>query len=172
MREEFRRSIAEALRNPNLGGALNRFFEAYRESRARAYQGYDFEALRSEIVRAKGAAARHLDELAEGFRKRAEAAGARVLVARSAEQARDYILRVARERGVRSVVKSKSMATEEIHLNRALEEAGISVRETDLGEWIIQLAGQRPSHMVMPAIHLTKEEVADIFSRTVEERLA
>jgi iron-sulfur cluster protein len=103
---------------------------------------------------------------------RAEAAGVKVFVARSPEEVRVYILRVARERGVRSVVKSKSMATEEIHLNHALEEAGVSVQETDLGEWIIQLAGQRPSHMVMPAIHLTKEEVADIFSKTVEERLA
>ena len=64
------------------------------------------------------------------------------------------------------------MASEEIHLNRHLEEAGISVRETDLGEWIIQLAGQRPSHMVMPAIHMTKEEVSDLFSKEIHERLS
>jgi iron-sulfur cluster protein len=70
------------------------------------------------------------------------------------------------------VVKSKSMATEEIHLNAHLEAGGIRVRETDLGEWIVQLAGQRPSHMVMPAIHLTKEQVAEIFSKEVDERLA
>jgi L-lactate dehydrogenase complex protein LldF len=171
MRAEFRESIARALANPNLGGALGRFSEAYRQSRAKAYEGYDFEALRREIVRVKGSAALKLEELAQRFRERAEAAGARVFIARSAQEVRDYVLRVARERGVQAVVKSKSMATEEIHLNRALEEAGLSVQETDLGEWIIQLAGQRPSHMVMPAIHLTKEEVADIFSRTVEERL-
>ena len=60
------------------------------------------------------------------------------------------------------------MASEEIHLNPYLEKAGIEVRETDLGEWIIQLAGQTPSHMVMPAIHMTKEEVADVFSEQVE----
>ena len=63
------------------------------------------------------------------------------------------------------------MATEEIHLNPYLEKAGISVGETDLGEWIIQLAGQTPSHMVMPAIHMTKEEVSDLFSKEVNERL-
>ena len=75
----------------------------------------------------------------------------------------------AQERGVKRIVKSKSMATEEIHLNEHLEKAGIEVRETDLGEWIIQLAGQRPSHMVMPAIHMTKEEVAEVFSENVEQ---
>ncbi len=61
------------------------------------------------------------------------------------------------------------MASEEIHLNEHLEKAGIEVNETDLGEWIIQLARQRPSHMVMPAIHMTKEEVAEVFSENVEE---
>ena len=64
------------------------------------------------------------------------------------------------------------MASEEIHLNKFLEENGMSVRETDLGEWIIQLAGQRPSHMVMPAIHMTKEEVSELFSKAVGERLS
>jgi L-lactate dehydrogenase complex protein LldF len=64
------------------------------------------------------------------------------------------------------------MASEEIHLNACLEEAGIEVSETDLGEWIVQLAGERPSHMVMPAIHMTKEQVSDLFSKEVNERLA
>ena len=77
------------------------------------------------------------------------------------KQVKEYILKVAQDNGVKNIVKSKSMATEEIHLNAFLEKAGISVGETDLGEWIIQLAGQTPSHMVMPAIHMTKEEVAE-----------
>ncbi len=88
------------------------------------------------------------------------------------EEVRQYILRLCRERGVRRVAKSKSMATEEMHLNAFLEAEGIDVDETDLGEWIVQLAGQRPSHMVMPAIHMSKEQVAEIFSREVKERLA
>ena len=79
---------------------------------------------------------------------------------------------MAQEGGVKTIVKSKSMATEEIHLNPYLEKAGIEVGETDLGEWIIQLAGQTPSHMVMPAIHMTKEEVSELFSKEVNERLS
>src|SRR5208337_2446189 len=102
----------------------------------------------------------------------AEARGAKVFKAVTAQEAVDYILKVAKDNNVRTVVKSKSMASEEIHLNRYLEETGVSVRETDLGEWIIQLAGQRPSHMVMPAIHMTKEEVSDLFSREINERLS
>jgi L-lactate dehydrogenase complex protein LldF len=172
MRKEFRESIAAALENPNLGGALGRFSEAYRGSRARAYEGYDFEALRRRIAAVKGDAAGRLEELAARFTSAAEARGAKVFRANSPEAVRSYILALAQERGVRSIVKSKSMASEEIHLNAHLEAAGLSVKETDLGEWIIQLAGQRPSHMVMPAIHLTKEQVAEIFSKEVDERLA
>ncbi len=171
MNKEFRRSIAEALANPNLGGALGKFSEAYRSSRAKAYEGIDFEALRERIVEVKSHAASHLNELAEAFAEKARANGVKVFRANSGEAVRDYILELAREKGVRSVVKSKSMATEEIHLNSHLEKAGVSVKETDLGEWIIQLAGQRPSHMVMPAIHMTKEQVAEIFSKEVNERL-
>jgi iron-sulfur cluster protein len=172
MRKDFKAAIAEALDNPNLGGALGRFSEAYRTSRAKAYEGYDFEALRGRIAATKGDAAGKLDALAARFTAAAEAAGAKVFRASSPEAVKGYIAELAKARGVRSVVKSKSMASEEIHLNAHLEQAGIQVKETDLGEWIIQLAGQRPSHMVMPAIHLTKEQVAELFSKEVDERLA
>src|SRR5262249_55497134 len=67
------------------------------------------------------------------------------------------------DRGVKMVVKSKSMASEEIHLNHALEEAGLQVVETDLGEYIIQLAGETPSHIIAPSIHKTREQVRDLF---------
>lgn len=168
----FHREIAEALGNPDLAGALGRFYEAYPISRAKAYQGVDFEAVRTRIAEVKGDAAGRLPELAAQFTKAAEARGAKVVLLRSPEEVCRYIVDLARERGVRKVAKSKSMASEEVHLNKALLESGVDVKETDLGEWIIQLAGQRPSHMVMPAIHLTKEDVAEIFSREVGERLA
>ncbi|TGU71498.1 (Fe-S)-binding protein [Geomonas terrae] len=171
MKKEFKASINRALNDANLTGALGKFSEAYRVNRAKAYDGIDFEALRGRIAEAKSSAACHLDEVAEVFKQNAEALGAKVYRTSDPEQVKEYILQVARDNGVKSVVKSKSMASEEIHLNKALLNAGISVAETDLGEWIIQLAGQTPSHMVMPAIHLTKEEVAEIFSKEVEERL-
>ncbi len=169
METKFRESIDKALHNPNLTGALGRFSEAYRISRQKAYEGYDFEALRTQIAERKAYAASHLDELADLFTKNAEARGTKVFRTNDPAKVRDYILNLARENGVKSIVKSKSMASEEIHLNQHLEAAGIEVGETDLGEWIIQLAGQTPSHMVMPAIHMTKEEVATVFSEQVEE---
>ena len=171
MKKEFKAAINRAVNDTNLTGALGKFSEAYKVNRTKAYEGIDFEALRSRIAEAKSAAACHLDEVADVFQKNAEALGAKVYRTRDPQEVKEYILRVARERGVKSVVKSKSMATEEIHLNPFLEKNGIKVAETDLGEWIIQLAGTTPSHMVMPAIHMTKEEVAELFSKEIDERL-
>ncbi|MDD2899123.1 MAG: LUD domain-containing protein [Desulfuromonadaceae bacterium] len=171
MGTEFKESITKAVNNANLTGALGKFSEAYKVNRAKAYEGIDFEELRLRIAELKGYAAAHLDVLSEQFQKNAEACGAKVFRTQDPAEVREYILKVARENGVKRIIKSKSMATEEIHLNQYLEKAGIDVGETDLGEWIIQLAGQTPSHMVMPAIHLTKDEVSDLFSTEVNERL-
>ena len=169
MNKEFKQSILDALANPNLAGALGNFSVAYRAGRAKAYEGIDFETLRRQIADVKSSAASHFDELAEQFSRAAEARGTKVFRTNEPKAVREYILRLAQERGVKRIVKSKSMATEEIHLNQHLQKAGFDVQETDLGEWIIQLAEQTPSHMVMPAIHMTKEEVADVFSDKVEE---
>ena len=163
--------IQKALANQNLQGALSRFADSYVPARAKAYEGRDFEELRSKIAERKRASAVRMLELAEEFKKNAEARGAKVFIAKTAEEAKKYILDVAKKNNVELVVKSKSMASEEIHLNQYLEQNGITAAETDLGEWIIQLAGERPSHMVMPAIHLTRDQVADIFSKEVNERL-
>jgi iron-sulfur cluster protein len=168
MTTAFKESIQTALHNGNLAGALGRFSEAYRISRAKAYEGVDFTAVRDRIAERKGYAADHQEQLASQFQKCAEAKGASVFRSSDPAQVRQYILDLARERGVQRIVKSKSMASEEIHLNAALEQAGLTVDETDLGEWIIQLAHQTPSHMVMPAIHMTKEEVTEVFNSEVE----
>ena len=172
MKSEFKASINKALNDANLTGALGKFSEAYKVNRTKAYEGIDFEALRSRIAEAKSGAACHLSEVADTFQKNAEALGAKVFRTSDPEEVKRYILKLAKDNGVKSVVKSKSMATEEIHLNKSLLENGIAVAETDLGEWIIQLAGQTPSHMVMPAIHMTKEEVSELFSKEVDERLS
>ena len=171
MKSDFKQSIRKAVDNPILTGALTKFSEAYKVNRAKAYEGIDFESLRQNIADRKAYAATHIDLLAAAFKQKAEALGAKVFQADSPEKVKEYILKVARDNNVKNVVKSKSMASEEIHLNAFLEKNDISVKETDLGEWIIQLAGQRPSHMVMPAIHMTKEEVAELFSKAVNERL-
>ena len=171
MSNEFKASIHKAVNNANLTGALGTFSEAYKVNRAKAYEGIDFEELRGRIAELKSYAASHLDRLSEQFARNAEARGATVFRTSDPAKVREYILKVAQENGVKSIVKSKSMATEEIHLNPYLEKAGIAVSETDLGEWIIQLAGQTPSHMVLPAIHMTREEVSDLFSKEVDERL-
>ena len=168
MTTEFKDSIQTALQNDSLTGALGRFSEAYKLGRAKAYEGIDFEALRDQIVTAKSGASSRFEELAEQFKAKAESNGAKVFRTSDPAQVRQYILDLAKAKGVQRIVKSKSMASEEIHLNKALEAAGLEVDETDLGEWIIQLAGQTPSHMVMPAIHMSKEEVTKVFNDEVE----
>jgi len=94
--------------------------------------------------------------------------GGHVHWAETAEDANRIVIQIARENNVKTAVKSKSMATEEIGLNHALEKAGIQAIETDLGEYIIQLAGTGPSHIIAPAVHLKKEEVAALFSEKLD----
>ncbi len=171
-KEELKKGIQKALENKNLTGALDRFQNAYVLSREKAYSGVNFEELRQRVRDTKAYAATNMEEMATQFKEQAEKRGAKVFVAKTADEAKEYILNLAKKNGVKTIVKSKSMASEEIHLNEYLVEKGdFTVKETDLGEWIIQLAGQKPSHMVMPAIHMTKEEVADVFSKEVNERL-
>jgi L-lactate dehydrogenase complex protein LldF len=163
MKKTFTQSITRALKNQNLAGILDRW--NYPATRAKVYEGIDFEALRTKIAEIKGSAAGHLDELAEKFKKAAEARGAKVFRANSPAAVKEYIANLCIEKGVKKIVKSKSMASEEIHLNQHLAKSGIQSDETDLGEWIVQLAHQTPSHMVMPALHLTKEEISELFSQ-------
>jgi L-lactate dehydrogenase complex protein LldF len=94
-----------------------------------------------------------------------EARGGHVFWAADAAEANDYVTSVAKRTGTKLAVKSKSMASEEIHLNAALEAQGVEVVETDLGEWIIQLAGETPSHIIAPALHKNRRDVAELFSR-------
>ena len=84
----------------------------------------------------------------------------------------DFVLRLAKERGAQLIVKSKSMTTEEIDLNERLEHHGLESVETDLGEYIMQLAHERPYHIVAPALHMTRYDVADLFERAAARRPA
>ncbi len=105
----------------------------------------------------------NLDTYLEQLAGQVTAAGGQVHWAMDAAEARSIVLEIARQHAVKLAVKVKSMATEEIGLNHALQEAGVEVFETDLGEFIIQLAGTGPSHIIVPAVHLKKEQIADLF---------
>lgn len=161
--ELLKQEIERAMDNAPLQKALKNFTTAYPGNRARVYKGYDFEALREKVHEVKSYARDHLDEVMAEFIKNAEANGAHVFVAHSPEEAMDYALKLAKDNNVKLCVKSKSMASEEMHFNQNYEKAGITAQETDLGEFINSIAGDTPSHMVMPAIHYSKEDVADLF---------
>jgi L-lactate dehydrogenase complex protein LldF len=106
----------------------------------------------------------NMDAYLSRLEEKVRAAGGHVHWAETAEAANRIVLQIAKDHNVKTAVKSKSMATEEIGLNHALEQAGIQAVETDLGEYIIQLAGTGPSHIIVPAVHLKKEEIAALFS--------
>ncbi|MGE5361845.1 MAG: LutB/LldF family L-lactate oxidation iron-sulfur protein [Bacteroidales bacterium] len=124
----------------------------------------DWEVLRERARAIKDHTLANLDTYLASFVRNAERAGARVHRAPDAKAATSIVIGLLGEAGATRVVKSKSMATEEIHLNAALEAAGVHPLETDLGEWIIQLAGETPSHIVVPAIHKSRRQIAELFS--------
>jgi len=128
-----------------------------------------FQQWREAAHRIKRYAISNLDKLLVQFERNLAAKGVTVLWAENAAEANRLVLQIAREHNVRSVVKSKSMLSEELELNQVLCEAGIRPVETDLGEYIVQLAGQRPVHIVTPAIHMSAEDVGRLFASRLGE---
>jgi L-lactate dehydrogenase complex protein LldF len=125
----------------------------------------DWEALRIRAREIKRDALDHLDRHLEALERQVQAQGGTVFWARDAAEAQKYIVDLALTRGCRTAVKGKSMASEEIALNHALEEAGVTPFETDLGEYIVQLAHETPSHIILPAIHKSRGDVSELFHR-------
>jgi L-lactate dehydrogenase complex protein LldF len=163
--ETFRENAKAALADTHLRGALKNATSLFGERRREAAASLpNWEALRSEARAIKDDTLLHLDRYLEEFVQNAESRGAKVHWARDAVEANTIICRLAVERQARTIVKSKSMTTEETHLNGALEAAGMQVVETDLGEYIIQLAEETPSHIIAPAIHKTRAQVAELFT--------
>ncbi|WP_300670798.1 L-lactate dehydrogenase (quinone) large subunit LdhH [Desulfoluna sp.] len=160
----FKKQIKTSLEKDFLRKTLNNFFTSYRQSRGNVFADLDLEGMREDVACMKDAGIPNLSELFDEFKKNAEAAGSIVHVARDAEEANCIIAQIAKENQVKSIVKSKSMTAEETFLNDHLEKDGYEVVETDLGEWIIQMRHEGPSHMVMPAIHLSRYQVGDLFS--------
>ncbi|MCA9040147.1 MAG: lactate utilization protein [Planctomycetaceae bacterium] len=123
----------------------------------------EWETLRETASQVKLHTVTHLAQYLEEFEKNAQAMGVHVHWASNAAEHNEIVLRILQQHEVKRVVKSKSMLTEECHLNPHLEAAGIEVVDTDLGERIVQLRKEPPSHIVLPAIHIKKEEVGDVF---------
>lgn len=161
---EFDNLIGRALDDTQLRQSLSllRFGLSFTRSRAMA-ELPEFDQLRDQAVAIKNHTLNHLDFYLERLEQQVKAAGGEVCWAVDAAAASQTILDLCRRHGVRNVTKGKSMMTEEIDLNTRLEAAGIQVKETDLGEYVLQLRDEAPSHIVGPAIHLTVDQVADTF---------
>jgi len=125
----------------------------------------DYQELRTQANALKKHVVEHLDHYLEEFERNVQAHGGTVIWAKDATEVADFVLSLARERNARLIVKSKSMTTEEVDLNERLEHHGLESVETDLGEYIMQLAGERPFHIVAPALHKDRYDVADIFEK-------
>src|SRR3954454_3623324 len=187
----FEKRYRRALENAQLRRNLLNFQRSWGVSREGAFAAYDenperaeveppehpamhlpqargteeFRAMRDRLAAIKDEVIEHLPEYVDRFQAAAEARGVHVYRAADAEAANRYVIDLCRERGITHVVKSKTMVSEETELNGALEEQGIEAVETDLGEWIQQLSHERPSHMVMPAIHKSRQQVGAILTK-------
>src|SRR5256712_537975 len=169
---EFHRRLGNALANDRLRTALRRALPELRERRDARMAEVDWDGLRADLTLRKAKAIDDLPALIERFTLEAEAVGAKVYHAVDAEEARRIVTAICRAKKAKLVVKSKSMATEEFGLTDHLDPQGITAVETDLRAEIIQLAGERPSHLIAPAIHKTREEVAQLFSKVVGHPVA
>lgn len=159
-----------SVKNKLLQGALQKAKPLFVGKRAKgvaglADDGLDFEMLRSTCENIRNRVLTDLDVWLDIFEQRAKASGAEVLWARDGDEICDLVIDVARRHGVSKAVKSKSMLSEEAHLNEALAAAGIQPVETDLGEYIVQLAGETPSHIIAPAIHKNIGQVEALFAK-------
>jgi len=165
LRERAGRALKDTFLQEALTIATTKFIDLRREAFDEFPEG---EALRDRARAIKEATLQGLDHYLGLLIDNVERRGGHVHYATTAEEARQIVLDIARSTDARMAVKSKSMATEEIHLNSALEAAGVTPVETDLGEYIIQLAHERPSHIIAPAIHKTKGQVAELFARELK----
>jgi L-lactate dehydrogenase complex protein LldF len=162
--QSFKANARSALVDTQLKQALSKVRTGFTGKRAEARTKLpEFDALRDQARDIKNHTLAHLDLYYEEYEKKLTGAGGHMHWARTADDARDIILKLCRDHGARSVTKGKTMISEEIALNDHLEDAGLEVVETDLGEYIIQLRREPPSHIIAPAVHLTKSQVEESF---------
>jgi L-lactate dehydrogenase complex protein LldF len=167
---QFKQTARVKLADPRLQAALKKLQSNFVKGRAERIAELDnFEEIRDSAAAIRDRTLAHLDLYLEEFEKNAIARGAVVHWAETAAQASRIVCEIAAHHGVRRIAKSKSMVTEECGLNDALEAAGYEVIETDLGEYILQLAGERPSHIVAPVVHKGREEISRLFAEKHRE---
>jgi L-lactate dehydrogenase complex protein LldF len=163
---QFKQNAARALNDDQLQKALGNVKQGFIDKRQMAADKLpEFEALRDAARDIKNHTLEHLDLYLEAYEEKVKASGGHVHFARDAAEARDIILSICRDAGAKTVTKGKSMISEEIEINHHLEANGIRPVETDLGEYIIQLRNELPSHIIAPAVHLNATQVEEDFRR-------
>lgn len=163
--EEFAERYERTLANPKIARNITTYQRNWRPGRDRSFEEVEFDDLRARLKTAKTKVTDNLDHYVDEFAGQVRRAGGTVHFARDAEAAVDIIREICRKHDAQLVVKSKSMVSEEIELNHFLEADGVEAVETDIGEWIVQKLGERPSHIVGPALHLGRQEVGTMLNR-------
>ncbi len=167
----FKKRLKSALGSDDLEVALDRALPALADRRNERFADEDFQARQNAVTEVRVRAIDRLPELIDRFTSEAEGAGCRVYMAADAAEARKVAGEICVGCEAKMIVKGKSNLTEEIGLNEHLEQLGVQVVETDLGEWIVQIADDRPSHTLAPAMHLTREEISTLISAATEREV-
>ena len=170
--ESSKTNVLKALKDEKLRTALNRATAVFSTNKKDALRKLPhIPLLRKQAKDIKSLSIDHLPELISMVKENIEALGGIFYLAKDANELNDYVSKVCIDNGAKLIVKGKSMVTEEIFLNSALEAEGFEVIETDLGERIIQLRGEKPSHFIVPAIHIPREDVSELFSKVSGRKL-
>ncbi|MCX7781823.1 MAG: LutB/LldF family L-lactate oxidation iron-sulfur protein, partial [Negativicutes bacterium] len=170
----FRKRYKKALADRTMIKAVKLGTGRLRGNRAKAIEAIGrerWQAFRDRAEAIRMHVIQHLDKYLEQLVDNVTQRGGHVCLAKTGDEAVQYVAELARKKNAKKIMKSKSMVSEEIHLNPALEKQGCKVIESDLGEWIIQLAGETPSHIIVPAMHKNRFQVADLFNQVSSKKL-
>ncbi|GGK28035.1 lactate utilization protein B [Caldalkalibacillus thermarum] len=168
----FKERVEQALNDPFLRQSLKNAQARFREGKQKAGQALgNLEEWRTRAEAIRRHTIEHLDYYLDLFATNVEKNGGTVFFAETEQEAVEYLIRLAKAKQAQTVIKSKSMVSEETHVNHRLEEIGVEAIESDLGEYIIQLAKEMPSHIIAPAIHKNRKQIAQLFSAVAGEEL-
>jgi len=168
--EDFRSRVTNALNDPQLRQSFRGAMDFLQNKRTTQFPDQqELESLRDLGERIRQHALSRLPELLVQLESKLQAAGAKVHWAADAAEANQIVLQIARDHQAKNLIKGKSMVSEEVELNHFLEEHGVHCLESDMGEYIVQMAHEKPSHIVMPAIHKTKSEIGRLFAEHIPE---